>query len=72
MQKQLSTKGLDGIEDFKVKVFNPIRPMLADRVKSEQESIEKMGDNFAAEFKLDGERVQVHIKEGTVVLFSRV
>ena len=45
--------------------------MLAERVKSEQESIEKMGSNFAAEFKLDGERVQVHIKENKVVLFSR-
>ena len=67
----IAIKGLDGIGDFKVKVFNPIRPMLADRVKSEQESIEKMGYNFAAEFKLDGERVQVHIKEGTVILFSR-
>lgn len=67
----ISIKGLNGIDDFKVTVFNPIRPMLADRVKSEQESIEKMGDNFAAEFKLDGERVQVHIKEKKVLLFSR-
>ena len=67
----IAIKGLDGVDDFKVTVFNPIRPMLADRVKSEQESIEKMGDDFAAEFKLDGERVQVHIKEEKVVLFSR-
>ena len=63
--------GLKGIEQFKVIVFNPIRPMLADRVKSEQEAIEKMGEKFAAEFKLDGERVQIHLENGKVDLFSR-
>ena len=34
--------------------------MLADRVKSEKEVIEKMGNEFAIEYKLDGERVQIH------------
>ena len=63
--------GLKGIEQFKVIVFNPIRPMLADRVKSEQEAIEKMGKKFAAEFKLDGERVQIHLENGRVDIFSR-
>ena len=63
--------GLKGIEEFKVKVFSPIRPMLADRVKSEQEAIEKMGKRFAAEYKLDGERVQIHLEDGRVDLFSR-
>ena len=37
--------------------------MLADRVKSEQEAIEKMGNKFAAEYKLDGERIQIHLQE---------
>ncbi len=63
--------GLKGIEEFKIKVFSPIRPMLADRVKSEQEAIEKMGKRFAAEYKLDGERVQIHLENNRVELFSR-
>ncbi|WP_428324004.1 ATP-dependent DNA ligase [Nitrosopumilus sp.] len=67
----LSTEGLDSVEKFKIILFNPIRPMLADRVKSEQEAIEKMGNEFAAEYKLDGERVQLHIEGDKVVLFSR-
>ena len=67
----LSTEGLEGVEKFKIILFNPIRPMLADRVKSEQESIEKMGNEFAAEYKLDGERVQLHVEGDKVVLFSR-
>ena len=45
--------------------------MLADRVKSEAEAIEKMGNEFAAEYKLDGERVQLHIEGEKVALFSR-
>ncbi len=64
-------EGLKGIERFKVIVFNPIRPMLADRVKSENEAFKKMGKKFAAEFKLDGERVQIHLDNGRVDLFSR-
>ncbi|RMW36002.1 MAG: ATP-dependent DNA ligase [Nitrosopumilus sp.] len=67
----LAAKGLEGVEKFKIILFNPIRPMLADRVKSEQEAIEKMGNEFAAEYKLDGERVQLHIEGDKVVLFSR-
>ncbi len=67
----ISRKGLDGLKEFHIKVFSPIRPMLAERVKSEAEAIEKLGSGFAAEYKLDGERVQIHYKENKVVLYSR-
>ncbi len=67
----IAIKGIKEIEKFKIILFNPIRPMLADRVKSEDEAIEKMGDSFAAEYKLDGERVQIHIEGEKVELFSR-
>ena len=43
----ISTKGLKGIEEFEITLFNPIRPMLADRVKSEEEAAEKFGNEFA-------------------------
>jgi DNA ligase-1 len=67
----ISRKGLDGLKEFHIKVFSPIRPMLAERVKSEAEAIEKLGSGFAAEYKLDGERVQIHYKDNKVVLYSR-
>lgn len=67
----ISHNGLDGLAEFHVKVFSPIRPMLAERVKSEAEAIEKLDGEFAAEYKLDGERVQVHYKDNTMVLYSR-
>ncbi|HSG84690.1 MAG: ATP-dependent DNA ligase [Nitrosopumilus sp.] len=67
----IATKGMEGINKFEIVLFNPIRPMLADRVKSEEEAMEKMGEEFAAEYKLDGERVQLHIEGDKVELFSR-
>ena len=67
----IATKGIEGMEKFEIILFNPIRPMLADRVKSEEEAMEKMGKEFAAEYKLDGERVQLHIEGDKVVLYSR-
>jgi len=67
----IATDGIDEIKKFKISLFSPIRPMLADRVKSEKEAIKKMSKSFAAEYKLDGERVQIHKQANEVVLFSR-
>ena len=67
----IATDGIDEIKKFKISLFSPIRPMLADRVKSEKEAIKKMPEGFAAEYKLDGERVQIHKQANEVVLFSR-
>lgn len=69
--KSVAENGIEAIKHFQVNVFSPIRPMLAERVKSPQEAHEKMGSEFAAEYKLDGERVQVHMKKEKVTLYSR-
>ena len=67
----IATYGMDEIKKFQISLFSPIRPMLADRVKSEKEAVEKMPDVFAAEYKLDGERVQIHKHANKIMLFSR-
>jgi len=67
----LSQEGIEGILKFKVSMFSPIRPMLADRVKSEQEALKRIENEFAAEYKLDGERAQIHKKNNKIILFSR-
>jgi len=67
----IATYGMDEIKKFQISLFSPIRPMLADRVKSEKEAVEKMPDVFAAEYKLDGERVQIHKHANKIILFSR-
>ncbi|MFY9301139.1 MAG: ATP-dependent DNA ligase [Candidatus Nitrosotenuis sp.] len=67
----VSQNNVEGLKNFHVELFNPIRPMLAERVKSAPEATEKLGKEFAAEYKLDGERVQIHFGDQKVVLFSR-
>jgi DNA ligase-1 len=67
----VAEKGLDGIKKFQVIVFEPIRPMLAERLASPEEILEKLGGKCAAEYKYDGERVQAHKKDDKVILFSR-
>jgi len=69
--KVVADKGLEGIEKFQVLVFEPIRPMLAERLGVPEEILEKLGGKCVAEYKYDGERVQAHKKDQKVVLFSR-
>jgi len=67
----VAAEGLAGIKKFQISLFSPIRPMLADRVKSEKDVIKKFEGEFAAEYKLDGERAQIHKQKNKVVIFSR-
>lgn len=69
--KTVAEKGLKGIERFEVALGNPIRPMLAERLGSPEEILEKLGGKCAVEFKYDGERVQAHKQSEQVTLFSR-
>ena len=64
-------KGVEGIKKFEVSLGEPIRPMLAERLGSPEEILEKLGGKCIAEYKYDGERIQAHKKENHVTLFSR-
>ena len=66
-----ATTGIEQIEKFQIKLFSPIRPMLADRIKSGEDTVKKFQDKFAAEYKLDGERAQIHKQKDRVIIFSR-
>jgi len=67
----ISKGGIEEIKKFQIQIFNPIRPMLADRIKSGEDTVKKFQDEFAAEYKLDGERAQIHKQKDTIVIFSR-
>ena len=67
----ISTEGIEPIKKFQIELFNPIRPMLADRIKSGEDTVKKFQDDFAAEYKLDGERAQIHKQKDTIIIFSR-
>jgi DNA ligase-1 len=64
-------QGMEGINKFKVMPTEPIRPMLAERLSTPAEILEKLGGRCIAEYKYDGERVQAHKTGDKVVLFSR-
>jgi len=64
-------KGLKGIKKFEVIVGEPIRPMLAERLSTPEEILEKLGGRCIAEYKYDGERIQAHKNGDEAVLFSR-
>ena len=67
----VAEKGLEGIEKFQVMVFEPIRPMLAERLGVPEEILEKFGGKCIVEYKYDGERVQAHKSGDKVMLYSR-
>ncbi len=70
--ERLAAGGLAGLDSIRLEVGRPIRPMLAERAKSLEELLQRMGGRAALEYKYDGLRVQAHIaKDGSVRLFSR-
>lgn len=69
--KTVVEEGIKGIEGFEVSLGKPIRPMLAERLSSSEEILEKLGGKCIAEYKYDGERIQAHKKGSIVTLFSR-
>ncbi len=69
--KALCARGLEGIKQCSVHVGRPIRMMLAQRLGSAEEIIEKLGGKAVCEWKYDGERIQIHKKGKKILLFSR-
>jgi DNA ligase-1 len=69
--KTVAEKGIEGIKKFKVSINEPIRPMLAERLSSPEEILEKLGGKCIAEYKYDGERLQAHKQGDDVALYSR-
>ena len=68
----LAGEGLDGVRKIAVRVGSPIKVMLAERLRSLPDIMERMGGRCAFEYKYDGIRVQAHIsKDGGVRMYSR-
>jgi DNA ligase 1 len=69
--KTLATNGLDSVKLLKITLFKPVRPMLAERVSTTMDALNRMNGRGFAEYKLDGERIQVHKNPENVELFTR-
>jgi DNA ligase-1 len=69
--KTLAANGIESVKLLQITLYKPIRPMLAERVVTAEEALERMNEIAAAEYKLDGERIQIHKGKERVELFSR-
>jgi ATP-dependent DNA ligase I len=67
----LSRHGAEALRAFGLRVGQPVRPMLAASAPSIEDAFGKIGGEAAVEWKLDGIRVQAHILNGDVRLFTR-
>ena len=67
----LFKRELEGLNELQITPLKPIRPMLAERITDLIEGLKKANGMIAFEYKLDGERVQIHKNDTEVQLFSR-
>ncbi len=63
-------EGKPGLERCSLKLFRPIKPMLAQPAAAPEEALSRIGE-AALEYKLDGARVQIHKMGGEVRIFTR-
>ncbi|MFW9885567.1 MAG: ATP-dependent DNA ligase, partial [Candidatus Thorarchaeota archaeon] len=62
--------GASALDEIKVTLFRPVKPMLASPADSVDE-VFRTGSSYAFEFKLDGARVQIHKQGDKVTIYSR-
>jgi DNA ligase-1 len=65
--------GREGLEALDVEPFRPVRAMLAEKAESLEAGLaDAVGDgSVRCEYKYDGVRIQVHVADGEVRLFTR-
>jgi DNA ligase-1 len=68
--KTLAEEGLESATNAQIVLGKPIRMMLAQRLSTPEEIIEKL-ETCSAEYKLDGERFQIHKDGDSTQIFSR-
>jgi len=65
--------GAPGLDNFKIQLFRPIQPMLAQAADDVADALARLGPAGGAfEYKLDGARIQVHKSGDEVRVFSRL
>jgi len=65
------TEGEAGLENASLRLFRPIKPMLAQTAQHLDEAFERYQGRVALEHKLDGARVQIHCQGDQVRIYSR-
>ena len=63
--------GTDGLSKATLRLYRPVKPMLAQTADDMADAFESLGGRLALEFKLDGARVQIHRRGAQVRIYSR-
>jgi DNA ligase-1 len=61
---------LTALAGYRIELFRPVQPMLADSASDMAEALAG-GSAAALEWKLDGARIQVHLGDGRVAVYTR-
>jgi len=69
--KRAISYGREGLESIGLRLFIPVKPMLAEMGESAEQIIAEHGGSTAFEHKLDGARIQIHRNMDKVRIFSR-
>lgn len=64
-------EGIEEVRSLDIELFRPIKSMLAMKVDTVEEGFETVGEPAAIDYKYDGMRAQIHVKEGEVKVFTR-
>ena len=64
-------KGLDAVKSIELELNRPVNSMLAKKVNTIEEGFEEVGKPASIDYKYDGMRAQIHIKDGDVKVFTR-
>jgi DNA ligase 1 len=64
------TEGWQGLARMSIRLFRPLKPMLAQTAEDSCEALKQLG-TAAFEYKLDGARIQAHKEGSDVRIFTR-
>jgi len=64
-------KGAPALERISLRLFVPVKPMLAEMADDAEQVLAEHKDGTAFEYKFDGARIQIHRREDRVRIFSR-
>ncbi len=65
------TQGTGALEKIGLRLFVPVKPMLAEMAEDIEQVLAEHESGSAFEYKFDGARIQIHRKQDRVRIFSR-
>jgi DNA ligase 1 len=65
------SKGSTALARINLRLFVPVKPMLAEMADDAGQALAEHKDGTAFEYKFDGARIQIHRKDDKVSIFSR-